>query len=318
MKSTSTFFSYWMFFLLTGMLVMPGCGERIKSSDKDTPTTGKIKVGLDDSYSLMIQAEMSTFHYFYNYATIDTLCRSEADVIDAFMRDSIKMMVVSRKLTEDEETRLKNVQIYPKTTLIAYDAIAFIVNNENPDTSFFYDKIKDLFTGKIKSWKEINPNSRLGDLKIVFDNYKSGNTRFFREKFQLNKLPDICFALNKNSDVIDFVERNKGAIGVISVNWVSNKEDTVSHTFLKKVKVVSVSPPGMNDKDGNFYTPHPYYIAENFYPFTREVFCINRQIYNGLAYGFSSFIAGEKGQMIILHEGMVPATMPVRFVEIKH
>ncbi len=318
MKGNSKLLYGFSFFLVLSVMILSGCGGGIKPTDKDTPTTGTIRVGVDDSYKLLLSAEMMTFEALYPYAKIDTFCRSEADVIDAFMKDSLQLMVISRKLTSDEEARLKSEQFYPKTTKIAYDAIAFIVNRENPDTALFYDKIQEIFNGKIKSWKEINPASKLTDFKLVFDNYKSGNTRYFREKFQLAKLPEVCYALNSNAEVIRFVENNKAAVGVISVNWVSNKDDTVSHSFLSKVRVVSVSPPGMNDRNGQFYTPHPGYIAEGYYPFTRAVFCVNRQTYSGLAYGFSSFIAGEKGQLIVLHAGMVPASMPVRLVEIKH
>jgi phosphate transport system substrate-binding protein len=81
--------------------------------------------------------------------------------------------------------------------------------------------------------------------------------------------------------------------------------------------VARISVPGDNDPGTTFYSPHPAYIAQGDYPFTREVFCINRQTYNGLAYGFSAFIAGEKGQLIILRCGLVPASQPVRLVEIK-
>lgn len=306
------------FFVICGIVLLSGCGGAPKSTDTDTPTTGKFKMGIDDSYSLLIDAELYTFQSLYPYARIDTMCRNEVDIVNAFMKDSVPLMVVSRKLTQDEETRLNARQIYPKTTKIAYDAVALIMNRENPDSTLFFDQVKNIFEGKIKTWKEINPKSKLNDLKIVFDNYKSCNTRYFREKFNLTKLPDVCFAVLNNAEVINFVEKNKGAIGIVSVNWVSDKNDTVSHSFLNRVKVVSISSPGNNDPKGEFYTPHPGYIAEGVYPFTREVYCINRQAYVGLAYGISSFIAGEKGQLIVLHSGMVPAAMPVRLVEVKH
>lgn len=306
------------FFVICGIVLLSGCGGAPKSTDTDTPTTGKFKMGIDDSYSLLIDAELYTFQSLYPYARIDTMCRNEVDIVNAFMKDSVPLMVVSRKLTQDEETRLNARQIYPKTTKIAYDAVALIMNRENPDSTLFFDQVKNIFEGKIKTWKEINPKSKLNDLKIVFDNYKSCNTRYFREKFNLTKLPDVCFAVLNNAEVINFVEKNKGAIGIVSVNWVSDKNDTVSHSFLNRVKVVGISSPGSNDPKGEFYTPHPGYIAEGVYPFTREVYCINRQAYVGLAYGISSFIAGEKGQLIVLHSGMVPAAMPVRLVEVKH
>jgi len=306
------------FFIICGIVLLSGCGGGPKPTDTDSPTMGKFKIGIDDSYSLLLQAELYTFESLYPYSRIDTMCRNEADIINAFLKDSIQLIVVSRKLTQEEENQLNSRQVFPKTTKIAYDAVAFIMNKENPDSNLFYDQVKSIFEGKTKTWKEINPKSKLNELKIVFDNYKSANTRYFREKFNLTKLPPTCFAVMNNAEVISFVEKNKGAIGVISVNWISDKEDTVSHSFLNKVKVVSISAPGSKDPNGEFYNPHPGYIAEGFYPFTREVYCINRQVYMGLAYGISSFIAGEKGQLIVLHSGMVPAAMPVRLMEVKH
>jgi phosphate transport system substrate-binding protein len=319
MKPSGTFHLSGFFFLLFSFL-FTGCGDSVNSSgiSADTPTSGKLRIGVDDSYTLLIDAELYTFQSLYNRTEIDTFCRSEADVMEAFMKDSISLAVVSRKLTQDEENTLKTRSVFPKTTKIAYDAVAFILNRENPDSTLFFDQIENIFNGKIKTWKEISPKSTLKDLKIVFDNYKSCNTRYFREKFNLPKLPDVCFAVSNNAEVINFVEKNKGAIGVISVNWVSDKADTISHGFLKRIRVVGISSPGSNDPAGNFYTPHPGYIAQGYYPFTREVYCINRQTYTGLAYGLSSFMAGEKGQYIVLHSGMVPAAQPVRLVEIKH
>jgi phosphate transport system substrate-binding protein len=300
------------------LLFLTSCGGGTISQQTDTPTAGKVKVAIDDSYRLLLDTEIYTFESIYKYAKVDTIYRNEADVIDLFMKDSVPLAIVNRKLTIEEEKYLNARQFIPKTTLIAYDGIVFIVNPENPDTNFFFDKIQGIFREDVRTWKEINPKSRLGEIKVVFDNYKSSNPRYFREKFNLSKLPPCCFAVNSNAEVISFVEKNKNAIGVISVNWISDREDTVSNNFLRRVKVVAVSPAGNNDQGASFYRPYQAYIAQGDYPFTRNVYCINRQTYRGLAYGLSSFIAGEKGQLIVLRSGMVPAAMPVRIVEIKH
>jgi len=178
--------------------------------------------------------------------------------------------------------------------------------------------LRNIFLGNTTRWQEINPKSNLGDIRIIFDNNKSGNIRYFKEKFGLTNLPSCCYAVNNNEEVIKFIEKNRNSIGIISVNWISDKADTVSHGFLKRIRVVRVSAPGNNDPSVSFYPPHPGYIAQGDYPFTREVFCINRQTYHGLAYGLSAFIAGEKGQLIVLHSGLVPAAQPVRLVQIKN
>jgi phosphate transport system substrate-binding protein len=303
---------------LAVLLFFTACGGGNQEKQVDNQTSGRIKVAIDDSYRLLMDTEIYTFEAIYKYAKIDTVYGNEADIIDLFMKDSVPLIVVSRKLTDQEEKYLRARQYIPKTTLIAFDGLVFIVNPLNPDTSVFYDKIEGIFKGHVRTWKDINPKSKLGEMKVVFDNYKSGNPRYFKEKFGLEKLPPTCFAVNSNADVISFVEKNKNALGVISVNWISDKEDTVSNKFLKRIKVVGISTPGNNDPGANFYRPYQAYIAQGDYPFIRKVYMINRQTYSGMAFGLSAFVAGEKGQLIILRSGMVPASMPVRIVEIKH
>jgi phosphate transport system substrate-binding protein len=300
------------------LLILTSCGGGGSKTPADTPTSGRIKVAIDDSYRLLMEAEIYSFEADYHKAKIDTLYKTEADVIQDFLNDTVSLMVVCRKLTPEQEQFLKDRQYVAKTTKIAYDAVAFIVNRENPDTSLFYQKVKEIFEGKITRWNQINPKSKLNDLKVVFDNFKSCNPRYFREKFNLDSLPPTCYALMSNAEVITFVEQNKNAIGVVSVNWISDSQDTISNKFLKRIKVVGVAIEGDNDPGTKFYRPYQAYIAEQTYPFTREVYCINRQPYHGMAFGLSAFVAGEKGQRIVLRSGMVPAAMPVRIVEIKH
>jgi phosphate transport system substrate-binding protein len=308
---------------LTGLpviiiLLLAGCTNNAGKKPIDTPTSGRIKIAVDDSYKPLVEAEIYTFQSLYNLCKIDTSYKNEADVINDFLKDSVPLIVVNRKLTKDEELRLNAVQSIPRATKIAQDAVAFIVNNENPDTNLYFDRLEELFKGKITSWKQLNPKSKLDEIRVVFDNYKSGNPRYFREKFNVSTLPSSCFAVESNEAVIAYVEKNRNALGVISVNWISDKNDTTAMHFLKKVKVAGISSAGNNDPNTTFYKPYQAYIAEGFYPFTREVYCINRQPYAGLGYGFTSFIAGPQGQLIVLHTGLVPATMPVRIVEVKH
>ncbi|MFH1159335.1 MAG: substrate-binding domain-containing protein [bacterium] len=299
------------------VLLFTSCGgDPYKQTDK--PTRGKIKVAIDDSYRLLMESEIYAFETTYKYAKIEPVYRTESEVFEDFMSDSVPLIVVNRKLTDLENEILSSKLIVPKTTRIAYDAVALIVNNENEHEDLFYDQVKEIFSGKITRWNQISTSSKLGELRVVFDHYKSGNPRYFKEKFGLDSLPASCFAVQSNREVISYVEKNINALGVISVNWVSDYRDSVSSDFLSRVKVVGISPEGDNDPSANFYQPYQAYIAEGFYPFTREVYCINRQTYAGLAFGLSAYIACDKGQLIILHSGLVPATQPIRIVEIKH
>lgn len=295
-------------------LVFTGCGPSGKINE--TPTSGNIKISVDESYSLIMDTQISTFEAIYSYAIINASYKNEVDCFADLLNDSARVIVVNRNLTAAEEQKLKSQQIIPKTTKIAYDALAIIINKENKDTIFTYEQIEGVFNGKISKWADINPASKNGGINVVFDNNKSGNPRYFKDKFKLNsKFPEYCYAVNSNEEVINYVEKNPGAIGIISVNWISDTQDTVSQRFLNKIKIAAVSDEG--NTEGPFLKPYQAYIADGSYPFVRDVNMISREYFNGLGTGFVSFVAGEKGQRIILKSGLVPATMPIRLVQIK-
>lgn len=284
----------------------------------ETPTSGNIKIYVDESFKMFMDAEKTTFEGIYDNAKVNIVYKPEVEVLEALMKDSARFVVVSRKLTEAEENKLKSEQIYPKTTKIAYDALAFIINKKNPDSTLLYQTINDIFNGKINKWKQINSKSTLNDITVVFDNNKSANPRYIKEKFNLkSNFPSNCFAVKSNPEVINYVEKNQGAIGIISVNWISNTYDSLVNNFLNRVTVVEAGDEGNTDGTGSSYKPYQAYIADNSYPYTREVYAINRETFPGLGTGFVSFIAGEQGQRVILKAGLVPATMPVRLVQIK-
>jgi phosphate transport system substrate-binding protein len=306
-------------YIYIGLLfVLYSCsGSDKKTTQKiDTPTRGDIKILVDESFQPIIETEVNSFLSLYNWAKIKPLYKPEVDITNEFMSDSCKVMVTSRKLSDDQIKYLRDTLIVARTTKFAYDALALVTNKENHDTLLKYSDVKSILTGKILSWKDLDNNSRLGNIRIIFDNPKSGNIRFFREKFEFkDALPSNFFAVNSNAEVIDFVSKNKDAIGIISVNWISDKDDSTGRSYIKKINVVAVSQEYFNDTP--FYRPDQGWIANKTYPFVREIYLVSRETYKGLGSGFIQWATAEKGQRIVLKSGLVPATMPIRLVQIK-
>jgi phosphate transport system substrate-binding protein len=119
-----------------------------------------------------------------------------------------------------------------------------------------------------------------------------------------------------NAEVIDFVSKNPDAIGIVSVNWISDKDDHTSMNFLKKINIVAVSQ--QLSSDNSYYRPYQGFIYDKSYPFVREIYLISRETFKGLGSGFIQWATAEQGQRIVLKSGLVPATMPIRLVQIKH
>ena len=298
-------------------LLLASCGSMGKKGTNETPTRGNIRILADESFKPLIETEVFTFTHLYTGAKIKPIYKPEYDVINDFMNDSVKVIVTSKKLSDYQIQYLRDTLVIARTTTYAYDALALITNRENKDSLLKYNNVKDIFLGKIRRWKAVNEKSKLGDIHVIFDNNKSGNIRYFKELFEIkDSLSKNFYAVNNNAEVLNYVSRNPDALGIISVNWISDKDDSLTMSFIKKVNVVAVSQQYIND--GSYYRPHQGFIYDKSYPFVREIYLISRETFSGLGSGFVNWATAEQGQRIVLKSGLVPATMPIRLVQIKH
>jgi len=306
------------FLTVFGLLViLTSCGSMGKTAVDETPTRGNIRIVSDESFQPLIETEVFTFTHLYSNAKIKPVYKPEYDVINDFMNDSVKVIVTSKKLSDYQIQYLRDTLIIARTTTYAYDALALITNPKNKDTLIKYNTVKDIFLGKIKTWKDVDEKSKLGDISVIFDNNKSGNIRYFKELFDIkDTLGKNFYAVNNNAEVINYVSNNPNALGIISVNWISDRDDSLTMSFISKVNVLAVSQQYIND--GSYYRPQQGFIYDKSYPFVRDIYLISRETFRGLGSGFINWACAEQGQRVVLKSGLVPATMPIRLVQIKH
>ncbi|NJN80801.1 MAG: hypothetical protein HC797_10230 [Anaerolineales bacterium] len=125
-------------------------------------------------------------------------------------------------------------------------------------------------------------------------------------------LPANASALKTNSEVIDYVAKNKNALGIISANWISDTDDSGVQKFLKMIQLADIAESA--GKEG--YGPYQAYLQMGTYPYKRTVYVINAQARPGLGLGFASYLAGD-GQRIVLKDGLLPANAVTRLIEVR-
>jgi phosphate transport system substrate-binding protein len=306
-----------VFLAATIVVVISSCNRSNFTEDlSDTPTSGNLKISCDASYQPLMDTQVNTFTSLYSLAHINIGYKPETDVINDLLNDSAKVIITGKMLTDAQQKYLESRKCYPRSTKIAVDAIALIVNNENPDTLLTLSQLKEMLTGSISSWNKLNSKNKLDSIRIVFDNNNSGNTRFIKEKFLGEKnFPANCFAVKTNPEVISYVQDHKYALGIIAVNWISDINDSTANNFRKSIKVVALKNDTSSENQ-DYYQPFQAYVALNQYPLTRDVYLINRESRHGLGTGFASFVAGDKGQRLVRLAGLLPATMPVRIIKL--
>lgn len=286
------------------LLILPFICNCNSGGYSDTPTTGELSITVDETFKPFIDSEISTFEGIYTYADVNVSYKPEGDAFNDLLNDTVKLIIVSRRLNKEELKIFEQWEIVPKVTKIAYDAVALIGSKDLKDSTITMDELNALLSGT---------NTPLKDIKVVFDNNNSSTINYLMEKTGVKKLSQNCYALNSNKAVIDYISKENKSIGVIGVNWISDRDDTTNLSFLKSIKVFEVALSDTSE----YYKPYQAYIAQKIYPLWREVYILSKEAYTGLGTGFTSFVASERGQRIILKFGLVPATMPVRLVELK-
>jgi phosphate transport system substrate-binding protein len=280
-----------------------GCTN--SDAPSDTPTTGELTLTADETYQPLIDSEVDTFNKIYTYADVKVRYKPETEAFNDLMNDSVRLIIVPRKLNKEELKQFEKWEIVPRVTKIAYDAVALIGSKDLQDSTYSIYELKTLLSVEGK-------NSDSKKIKVVFDNNNSSTISFLKEKTGVTKFSSNCYALNSSKAVLDYVAKEKNAIGIIGVNWISDKDDTTNFSFLKTAKVIAISP----DANSEALKPYQAYIAQKTYPLYREVYMVSKEAYAGLGAGFTAFVASERGQRIVLKFGLVPATMPVRLVEL--
>jgi phosphate transport system substrate-binding protein len=285
--------------------VLTACVSRDKNGKiLDTPTAGTITIAADESLKPLIEAEVKAFEGLYHNAHIKVVYTSEEDAFSSLLIDSARLAIVTRKMVSTEEKVLADQKIVPQQLMIARDGVALIVNRQNADTTIHLTELKQILEGK-------HHKGSPHQYEVVFDKPNSGIIRFLKDSVSsFDSLPEYCFAVNGNKAVVDHVRTNPNALGLIDVSWISDPDDSTANSFLRAIKVVAVSD------DSVFYQPYQAFIAQKHYPLLRDVIMISREARAGLASGFMAFIASDKGQRIVLTSGLVPATMPIRIVEV--
>lgn len=277
-------------------LLVSGCQTNVRT-DVDTPTSGTIHISVDESFKPVIDSQIKVYEALYPNAKIIAEYKSEADCFKDFMKDSTRMIIVTRGLLPNEERYYKDsFSFLPTFTKVANDAIAVIVNKDDTDSMFTMSQIRGILDGST------------GDKQLaVFDGLSGTSTARFATDSILKGNPfdpKKVFAEKSSQDVIDYVAKNRNVLGFVGVSWIGNPEDTSQTSFLTKVKIASIE---CSCPERTFVKPYQANIMTKRYPLVRGLYYILKENYNGLGSGFANFLQYEKGQLIFRRAYLGPA-----------
>lgn len=300
-------------------------------------TSGTTTIVCDNTFENIFEQEVDVFEYQYPDAHILVRYATQSEAFDSLFTMNTRTIVASRDITEQEKRALKakyknqrNANVNVRSSMIAVDALAFIINPANTINKLTVGEIADIVGGRTTKWDELEP-SKLGDIRVVLDQTGSSIATYLRDSL-LNGEPlaSNVYAAGGIPEIFKIVEKDKNAIGVLGVSWITSdmesadmsKEDlaksmlsddpVVGADLTKQVKVLAIN---RND-EVRAYKPYQQYIFEGTYPFFRQIYMITTASTSNVAGGFYSFVTGPTGQKIIMKTGIMPARVSIQQVEL--
>ncbi|HEY4538575.1 MAG TPA: substrate-binding domain-containing protein [Faecalibacter sp.] len=275
--------------------------SKTKGIEKPLHTYGKLKVTADPSYENVLKALTSIYTLEYPEVEFEFDYKIEELAIKDLYEGKTNFAVVSKPLTKEQETYLFNkTKILFKSSPIGMDATVFITSVNNPLDSIHLNEIKE------------NVYNENGTMRMVFDYPNSANFNTLNDKLGITPPKGQSInALKSAENVIDFVQKDQHAIGIIGLNTLSDTDNPKVQEYLKKVKILKVV-----DAKGNVYAPTNPNLRNGLYPFYRLIYFLKNEKGFGIAAGFTRFTGSQQGQLIILKENLQPYYLYKREVQL--
>lgn len=298
--------------ILMLLVALVSCTPRVEVDHR--MHEGNIDFCCDESYANVLAQQVFVFTRTNPGAFIDMTRCTERDALNALLEDSVRLITMTRRLTASEKNRILENQLNCNETHIAVDAIAFVVNKNNPDSILTVENIRSILTGEVTQWSELFPQSKLGKIQVIFDNRNSSTVRYAVDSICA---PDALYngvaAVDNTLQVVNEVSKRRNAIGVIGAGWI-NALDSAEVRVRDRVSPVRVK----KTLDAKAFGPFQAYIASADYPYFRSIYMINTESNNGLCTGFTIFVAGQRGQKIFEKSNISPARIEERVINLKN
>ena len=293
------------------------CGNKPNPAKEEAYQKAAQAFVADESFFPILDEEL----FYFNSQRLDTIgvdYMNEQDAVKRLMKLDTWLAFTTRRFTAKEEQSLRDRQYLPRAIPIAYDGLAIIVNNANPDSCITVKDFARILRGEATQWGDIYSKSQLGTIDVVFDNPLSSTVRWCVDSILGGKEftnPHIG-AVQTSAAVIDYVENHKNALGIIGSNWLNDKRDTTNVTFKKNITVMGVSRMD-SAKSYNSYQPYQYYLYNGNYPLIRTIYALlNDPRPSGMPTAFAHFCQLPRGQKIILRAGLLPRTANMNVREV--
>lgn len=218
--------------------------------------------------------------------------------IEALHKKKAQLAMASRYLTKQEKAQ------GIVETIVAWDGIILVVNSKNPIDNLSREQLADIFSGKIRNWKEVGGL----DCPILPIGRECGSgTRDSFEKLLgitgKSRYANECGSIGVIKTKAELLD---GAIGYVSLETAENtlgdlKAGQSNRTYAKVLKIDNIEPSLSNIESGAYFLVRPFILASvgSLYEQAGEVqriFEVLQEEKGGISFERAKIVPAEAGE----------------------
>ena len=216
--------------------------------------------------------------------------------IAALVNGTVDIANASRKIKQEEVDEAESNGVDPVEHIIARDAIAVIVNPENPVNKLTLQQISDIYSGKITNWREVGGEDR-PIVRLSRETNSGTHVYFLETVLRLGSKEDkTLFSMDtlllpSSEGIIAEVRQNPNAIGYDGLGYVP-----------KDLKMIAIA----KEAGGVYVLPSIATVNDKSYAIARDLYMYTNREPPGIVKDYLDWILSPEAQQIVADLGFVP------------
>jgi len=288
-------------FILTACTSQQNGSQTGEGSENQTSIQNK---GSDTMVNLAL-AWAEQYQKEYPEVSISVTGGGSGTGITALANQTVDIANASRAINPEEVDSMKASGIDPVEFVVARDAIAVIINPNNPVKKLTLQQISDIYSGKINNWSEVGGENR-PIVRLSRETNSGTHVYFLENVLRLGKKEDKTLfspdtlLLPSSEGITAEVHDNPNAIGYDGLGYVT-----------PDVKMIMVA----KDEDSPYVVPSVESVNNRTYPIARELYMYTAGQPSGAIQAYLEWILSSDAQAIVQELGFVPILAPSSSVE---
>jgi phosphate transport system substrate-binding protein len=218
--------------------------------------------------------------------------------VSALFAAKADLAVIARELEPEERDAAVSAGLELQGYRFARDALVIVVHPDNPVENMSREDLAGIYRGDMTQWNSMGGTN--ASIVPVVQPPETDLSLFLSEAVLEGATPAVrSITESGDSAVAARVMRDPHAIGYVSLAGAS--------LGAKPLRVAAIT--GLS-----YWKPDLEAVYKGDYPLTRFHNVFVRADGARLAHGFITYVTSEEGQRLVHDAGLVPTTVPVRFV----